>query len=99
METVTVQVEVPIDVQLLAHQFARLGDTEQAEFFHEVQRYAVATFKNKDWGAECQWSYIARKILEAGRDSPGWKFVCDLGAFTMVHSYNWAEKNLARRYE
>ena len=99
METVTVQVEVQIDVKLLAHQFTSLDDAAQAEFFHEVQRYAVATFKNGDWGAECQWSYLGRKILEAGRDSPGWKFACDLGAFTMIHSYDWASKNLRGKYE
>lgn len=94
METIKLDVEVPVDVHFLARQFACLPDYAQAEFFHEVQRYAVANFKNADWGAECQWCYIAREILKAGKDSPGWKLVCDLGAFTMIHSYAWAEKNL-----
>lgn len=97
MSTVSIEVEFPVDVKLLAKQFASLPDFEQAEFFHEVQRYAEANFADGKHGAETQWCYLGSELLKAGPESPGWRFACDLGAFTMVHSYNWAEKNLERR--
>jgi hypothetical protein len=95
--TVAIEVEFPVDVKLLAKQFASLPDYEQAEFFHEVQRYATATFKNGEYGAQSQWAYLGLELRKAGVDSPGWKFACDLGAFTMVHSYDWASRNLTVR--
>lgn len=94
MTSVAIEVEFPVDVKLLAKQFASLPDYEQAEFFHEVQRYAEATFKNGEYGAQCQWAYLGAELRKAGHESPGWRFACDLGAFTMVHTYDWATKNL-----
>lgn len=94
------RLSVPVDIrhvltpEMLAAAFVRMNSEDQAEVFHEIQRQAEVLFKPSY--PQMQWCYMADALLKAGSDSPGWQFACDVGAFTMIHTYRLLEAREGR---
>ena len=77
--------------EIIAGAFIRMNSREQAEVFHQIQQQAEELFN-----AQQQWCFLAHELLKEGPLSPGWRFACDIGAFTMIHTYGLLEKREGR---
>jgi hypothetical protein len=75
--------------EIIAGAFIRMNSREQAEVFHQIQMQAEELFK--EGAPQMQWCYLAQDLKREGPLSPGWRFACDIGAFTMVHTYRLLE--------
>jgi len=81
--------------EIIASAFIRMDSHEQAEVFHQIQSQAEELFKPNY--PQLQWCYLADELKKEGPLSPGWRFACDIGAFTMIHTYNLLEYRALRR--
>lgn len=86
---ITVNIRQALTPEIIAAAFVRMNSDEQAEVFHEIQRQATALFTNSY--PQMQWCYLSEALRSEGPDSPGWQFACDIGAFTMIHTYGLLE--------
>lgn len=92
-ERLTAKVDIRgyLTPEIIAGAFIRMSSLEQAEVFHQIQNQAEELFN-----AQMQWCWLAEALRKEGPESPGWRFACDIGAFTMIHTYRLLEKREGR---
>ncbi len=88
-EQMTIRVPLNLTPEQVARAFCEMGSDDQAAVFHEIGRISETEWKKH---SQMQWCFLGDELVKQGRDTPGWRFAADIGAFTMVYAWRHCEK-------